>query len=697
MTQRQCPSVFPAQRRAAAHQARPAAFAAAEIGGLLSRPQRWEGICLVAVLLFAHSALALTSALYHSPTHDEPIHLAAGMSYWLFNDYRLQPENGNLPQRVAGACALLFGSVRFPPLAGPAWRESDVWTIGQELFYHCGNDSDRLLFCGRAGIAVVSAATCWLVFAWSRAAWGLPAAWVSLVAAVFCPNLIAHGHLTTSDTFATFFFSASAWQIARNLERIDWWRTTVGAACVAALFLSKFSAPLILPITSLICAARLAERRPIEYRLPGFRKGEISGWGRQLLAMAAIAIVYAVVSWLAIWAAFGFRYAAAGSASESVQFFELKTVAEACESLGPQGAVLSWAARNRILPEAYLYGAAFVQSHAHPSAFWHGHYSDSGWPGFFPFCWLVKTPLPTILLLALAIGAVATRASRYSVWPEGVPLSRGAAVAALAILIVYWPASIWSTRNLGHRHILPTYPAMFVLIGAAAFWLRKRSMRLVVPGLLAVLSIESVLCFPNQIAYFNGLIGTSNGYRWLVDSSLDWGQDLPRLKAWLDSHPVAAAADTGLSIAYFGQSQPRHYGIDAFDIMLPRPQPRVLTPGRYCVSATLLSGVYDSPAPWTAEREGAYRATRQTLAEFDRLSPEARRAAADSGDPRLQRAIRNYNQWQLGRLMAYLRRRQPAANVGGSILVFDLGQKELATALDGPPPLESASLDRRRQ
>src|SRR5436305_14413767 len=57
---------------------------------------------IIAFLLAAlHAVLAITAAMEKSPTFDEPTHLTAGYSYWLKNDYRLDPENGNLPARWA--------------------------------------------------------------------------------------------------------------------------------------------------------------------------------------------------------------------------------------------------------------------------------------------------------------------------------------------------------------------------------------------------------------------------------------------------------------------------------------------------------------------------------------------------------------------------------------------------------------------
>src|SRR6185312_15706987 len=67
-------------------------------------------------------------------------------------------------------------------------------------------------------------------------------------------------------------------------------------------------------------------------------------------------------------------------------------------------------------------------------------------------------------------------------------------------------------------------------------WLSARRHPLLAIAVLACMASfgsESLANWPNYLAYFNQLIGShTNAYRHLVDSSLDWGQDLPALKRW---------------------------------------------------------------------------------------------------------------------------------------------------------------------
>jgi hypothetical protein len=61
-----------------------------------------------------HFAMAVGSKLHESTTSDEIVHLTGGYSYWKFDDYRLQPENGNLPQRWVALPGWIAGA-EVPP------------------------------------------------------------------------------------------------------------------------------------------------------------------------------------------------------------------------------------------------------------------------------------------------------------------------------------------------------------------------------------------------------------------------------------------------------------------------------------------------------------------------------------------------------------------------------------------------------
>jgi hypothetical protein len=298
-----------------------------------------------------------------------------------------------------------------------------------------------------------------------------------------------------------------------------------------------------------------------------------------------------------------------------------------------------------------------------------------------------------------------------------------------------------SHLNIGHRHLLPIYAPLLVLCGgAAAEPLPGRWARRALWGLLAVLAVETAWWFPNYLAYFNGIVRPSGAYRHLVDSSLDWGQDLPAVKRYIDGHP----GEGPFYLSYFGAGSPAYYGIGArplrsfggryleeaadllladlpeqgvpgalarlrredpaYDLMgverrggvpcavlLRRPADLRLSAGTYLISATMLASVcdWDLRGPWTPGREAAYRRLGAALAPLLDPDIEVRRSAFSRYDAEALRAgLYRYEQYKLARLAAGLRDRVPDATLNYSILVYRLTQAEAtrAPAMGSVPP-----------
>ena len=162
----------------------------------------------------------------------------------------------------------------------------------------------------------------------------------------------------------------------------------------------------------------------------------------------------------------------------------------------------------------------------------------------------------------------------------------------LALFTLYWLVSLTTHLNIGHRHILPTYPVLFILAGGLGVCLTRRlaPATVLIAGLLLWQAVEAGRIYPHYLAYFNPLAGgPENGHRHLVDSSLDWGQDLPGLKVWLDRY----AGQAPVYLSYAGSGEPAYYDIHARRLpfvngfKIPQPWLR-LEPGIYCIGATIL-------------------------------------------------------------------------------------------------------------
>jgi hypothetical protein len=255
--------------------------------------------------------------------------------------------------------------------------------------------------------------------------------------------------------------------------------------------------------------------------------------------------------------------------------------------------------------------------------------------------------------------------------------------------------------NIGHRHVLALYPALAVFAGSASVFfsftiLTFRRLGVVVCcGLLLWLLAISLWIWPHYLAYFNPIVGgPSQGYKHLVDSSLDWGQDLSGLARWLKNNPQTPP-DKPVYLSYFGIANPQKEGlVDVINLKQLsfnkdfKALIDYLHPGRYCISATELQRIYNPMrGPWTSEKEISYQRL-LPLAHifFDRkIIPAPFEKIWDAlGQEKIAVMMTDFGKLRFGRLLAYLRQRKPDAMIGFSILIFDLSQKEIDAALYGP-------------
>ena len=534
-----------------------------------------RSLALVAAAVVLQAGLSVHAMRGHSATFDEGAHLPAGYTHLALGDHRLNPEQPPLVKLLAAAPLL---AVR-PVLKTDArsWAAARQWEFGQSFLYRW-NDADRLLFLGR--LPIVALASCLLVavFAVALRLFGRGAAAAALSLAALSPDVLAHGGLVTTDLGFALFFFLSVVTFARALDEPTALRLAAAGLATGAAFATKFSAPILVPVFLLL---GLLARRP----------------RRLATALAATG----AVALLVVWASYGFRPALS---PDPVVRATLRAPLEAeVSGLLPRGVVA--AGNAGLVPEDYARGLLFVLTHSEARrTFLRGEISDHGFPHYFLVTFLVKTPVPLLLLVALAVARI----------PR---LDRRHALVLWVPVLVY--AAFTSTRGLqiGHRHLLPLYPFLFVAAGEAAAWLWswRRPAGLVVASALALWYAGGTLRnHPHHLAYFNEIAGgPANGWRWLVDSNLDWGQDLKRLAAWMRENGVPR-----IKLSYFGSALPSYYGIDA--VALPgytAPHTphvvREIRPGDVvAVSATHLQGVYVDPED------------RALLARFRALEPIGR-------------------------------------------------------------------------
>jgi hypothetical protein len=534
-----------------------------------------------------------------SATADEPQHIAAGIE-WLGRTDTVQHEPWRTVNPPLARVAVGLG----PTLAG--MQSTPV--LGEALY--TGPGYLRNLVLARRGVLPFLALAIVLTWVVARRAYGEPAAWVAAIAVSCIPAVLGHGGLATTDVPFTASFLLALLTLLRWIEQPTRGRAIAAGLALGLASATKFSA-LVLPLFAVLA---IVARRGL---------GPRPGSGRQLLTQAPLTGLCAA---LVVWGAYRFAVAAPATLWRPEW---LQDTVGACFPSERGRHAAAWLLGRRLpAPTAFLaaLGLCAQEAPGRSTAYLFGQLSQSGFPAFFPIAIAVKLPLP---LAALAIaGFVAVLRERAS------PELRFRALAPVLAIVTYLAMVIPSRTNIGVRHVLPVFPLIAMLAGHGAVTLwrsnRWRVAARVAAGaaLLWTLAIPFAAA-PDYFPWFNALAGR-HPERILIDSDLDWGQDLLRLeRALADRH-----ADH-VSIAYFGASEICRHPLPRLTWLRPREPAH----GLIAISETFRRGI-----------DGSY---------YRNGDPCDRGQLVGTFVP----DVKQY---------AWLDAHQPVARVGASILLYDI-------------------------
>jgi hypothetical protein len=534
----------------------------------------WRVWAIVSVFAAAFSAVAIVGYRGTSATWDEPIHLTAGYVALTSQDFRVDPSHPPLLRMWAALPVLAMGPIQVDPriidAAAPVTWLQDAYGFAHRFMY-VDNDADRMLGAARTMVVTLGVILGVLVFCWAHEWLGLAPATAALALFAIEPNVVAHASLVTTDLGLTTFVFATVyflWRASRHPTRVN---VIAGACCGGLAAASKFSAIVLGPIVVLLLAAAVI-RRAIPARVA--------------CAVAGLMMTTAVA---AIWMSYGFRFLPSESPTWAFDFANTDFARRA----PALAAVAAWVDGHHLLPNAYTQGFLYTQSSSQSMpSFLAGEHSTEGWWYYFPFAFLIKTPIVLIVLLLLGLAVCVAR--RRTLGP--LPLA-----FVIVPIAVYLGVAMGSGINLGLRHILPVYPFVLLIAAVAVKFLMATPRRLGTVALALLLvagTAEFARAYPNTLSFFNHVVGGPNsGFRYLVDSNLGWGQNLKPLKTWMDHEGVSH-----INLAYFGQADPAYYRIDCTHLpgapgfaidLIARPK----LPGYVAISPTILQGVY-APAHW---------------------------------------------------------------------------------------------------
>lgn len=455
---------------------RPEASAAAA-PALRSWLERHSLAVALALILIATLRIVSTYTVFNH-TSDEPNHIACGMEWLDKGTYTYETQHPPLA-RIAAALGPFLLGIRSQGAVAP-----DTTSVPKEgiAILYSGHHYDLTLALARAGILPFFWIACLVVYWWGRRYFDRTVAVAAVFLFSFLPVTLAHGGLATTDMALTAFTGAAFLSAIVWLEQPSVRNSAIFGACTALAVLSKLSAPVFLAAAFLLAFlwhAWAVRPQPVLS----------ASTARRLMKPLAIVIG---VAFLVIWA--GYRF-----------------------SVGKVGGIP--------LPAPQLFtGWQAVMRHnqqGHPNYLF-GEFRVHGFWDYYLVVLAVKTQLAFLLLAGAGVWTLLRRPNPYRLaW---LPL-----IFSLAILVV----AMCSNINIGARHILPIYIGLSLAAaaGVARLWELRAGRKWLVGVLGAMLFWDagaSLMSHPDYLAYFNELAG-SQPENILVDSNLDWGQDLKRL------------------------------------------------------------------------------------------------------------------------------------------------------------------------
>lgn len=533
---------------------------------------RWGARVSAFLVLSVHAGLLAWSIPRQSPTADEPFHLAAGLRRLLHGKFDV--DLGNPP--LAGTIAALPVMLAKPETD---WRGiPSSFRVGSDFLRANGARSFWLIAVARWACIPLSLLGAYVCYRWARELYGAPSGVLALVMWCFCPNVLAHGQLVTADMAATALGLAAFYAFWKWLNDASWSGAAVAGAALGLAELSKFVwvvLYLVWPLLWMISAGSQGISR--------FRRAAL----RQSAQLALILLMATNMTNLG--------YLCDGSFQPLGEYyFASERLHRIVGSTGNNSLASFLPSLPVPFPANYVRGIDQVTSFlegAH-GTYLRGTWSEQGVWYYYLYGLFIKVPLGTWLIgFTALVSPLAGR--RYSAGWRSELL-----VLAPPLVVLFFVSALPGYQS--HvRYVLPGLPFLFVWASktARAFARKDWPFTAIVCTGVAWLTASSLWVYPHSLSYFNELVGgPRRGHEHLLDSNIDWGQDLLYLKRWLDEHPGARPFYLTCSAAM----DPRLAGIDFLapsslsDPVRPRPSddasPSVLQPGWHAASVNMLHG-----------------------------------------------------------------------------------------------------------
>lgn len=514
---------------------------------------------LFMLLIFA--LICFFSQASQSVTADEFHHLPSGIYNLITFDWRMNNESPPLIKCLPALSSLITN----PEIdINSYYKLPNTWTMGYSFMY-LNKDRYRSIFqYGRCIIIIIGCLLGWLIYLWAKELYGYKGALFSLFLYVFNPNILAHSSLITIDIGASCIIFLSIYCFWKYLNNRNRNAIMIAGVTLGLAQLAKFTALLLYPIFFIIIISLILthsnNREDVKHIDSKMNKAINYFKEFCIIFLISIVIINA-----------GYLFYDSFKPISEYHFTSniLKTISS-----------FLWNGFPVPLPYEYLNGLdtqMTISAGGIPFyvSYLMGEHSLKGWWYYYIIAFFVKNPETVFIILLLTV----------AVW-TGNKKERPDRITTLCIWIpmisyfIYF--SFFTHIPIGIRYILPVFPLFFLAAGYLfnELLLAQKSIKIILAIAALLYLFTAAAIFPQYLSYFNTVSGGSqNGYRWLIDSNLDWGQSLPALKKYMDNHHIDK-----IKLGYFGRVDPTIYGIN---YSLAEKEP---SEGLYAISINFLVG-----------------------------------------------------------------------------------------------------------
>jgi hypothetical protein len=478
-------------------------------------------VAYIAGITFLHLSLLVCGIFIHGPGWDEVGHLPAGISHWKTGRFDLYRVNPPLPRMIATAPLLILDDgVRWQWNSAYSYSRPE-WDLGRELIEANGSGYFRFLRIARIMCLPFAALGIWVIWEWSQALFGLKGAMLSVTVWCFSPLVITNAQMITPDTAAATCgvlacFVFRQWLFGGTLR----WAFAAGLSLGVAE-LTKFTWLILFGVWPLQWAFHrwvLSDRKDLR----------VSLWHLLMILSTALFVINV---------GYGFE----GTCHRLGEYRFLSRSLGGTRVAGTN----HWIEGNRFagtvlrsvpvpLPVNFVQGVdrQKLDFESDLRSYLRGEWRQRGWSYYYLYGLLVKEPVGFLLLVCCALVTVLRRG--YS--------ARGVAEAAcLLVPALTLFTFVSSQTGFSHhlRYVLPFLAFQSIAVGVccvdfpSGVFARRTAWALAAVGV-----VSSLLAFPHSHAYFNEMVGGPvHGPLHLLNSNIDWGQDILLLEEWANEHP----------------------------------------------------------------------------------------------------------------------------------------------------------------